>query len=364
MTAWGGASMRRREMLAGLPAGVALAGATLTVPRGLLADDPLHVMAWEGYEDPLFHGAYLARGTVAPEFEALRDGTDALAKLRAGYAADVAQPCLYELGAWIDAGVVRPMETAALSHWPELWRPLKVLCGGPTEGTVWFAPFDWGPASIIYRTDLVERPEASWWMMYDDRFSGRLAMQRSAEAAVGCAALALGIGRPAAMDEAERRAVAGLIARQRALVGRFWNQAVEVEAGLESGAIVASYGWNDIYARLRARGVPVAFMAPREGFLIWVCGLASIASGRAGAAAAQRFVDAMLSPAAGAALIARFGYGHANRHAFDLVPGEVLSALALDAPAAMLGEGLVLERMTGEERAGWQDLFDGAMSAS
>jgi len=355
---------RRRDLLATLPAGLALVGMTLCAPRGAWAQDSVRVLGWEGYEDPVFHGAFLEGRGGPPRFEPLRDGTAALAKLRGGYPVDVAHPCLYELGAWIDAGVVRPMDTAALSHWGDLWRPLKVLSSGPEDGTVWFAPFDWGPASIIYRTDLVENPRPSWWMLYDDRYGGRLAMQRSAEAAVCCAALALGIGRPGTMDEGERQAVGDLLARQRGLIGTYWNQAVEVEAGLESGDIVASYGWNDIYARLRARGVPVAFMTPQEGFLIWVCGLASVATGRAETESVHAFVDAMLAPAAGAALIARFGYGHANRLAFDLVPGDVLAALALDRPGAMLDDGLFLARMTGEERAAWQNLFDGALSAS
>jgi len=72
----------------------------------------------------------------------------------------------------------------------------------------------------------------------------------------------------------------------------------------------------------------------------------------------------MLAPAAGAALIARYGYGHANRLAFDLVPPAVLAALALEAPATLLGRGLVLDGATPEERAVLQELFEAAVAES
>ena len=352
----------RRDFLSALPAGLALVGTTLMAPALPRADEALRVMAWEGYDDPVFFDAFVEQDGAAPLFEAV--DAEALGRLRAGQQVDVGQPCLYELGAWIDGGVVRPLDTGALANWGDLWPPLRALAAGPAEGEAWFAPFDWGPASVIYRKDMVDVAPASWWVLYEERYGGRMAMQRSAEAAIGCAALALGIARPWAMNEDERGTVAALIARQREVVRTFWSDPVEVEAGLESGDLVAAYGWNDIYARLVARGVPVGFMAPQEGYLTWVCGLARIASGGADEGRIHRFVDAMLAPASGAALIARFGYGHANRRAFDLVPGEVLAALALEEPGRLLSHGLFLDRMDAAERASYAELFELAISGS
>ena len=35
---------------------------------------------------------------------------------------------------------------------------------------------DWGQASILYRTDLVDIEEESWGLLWDERYAGRLAM--------------------------------------------------------------------------------------------------------------------------------------------------------------------------------------------
>jgi len=225
----------------------------------------------------VFHASYL-RGHARPEFEARAAGDEALAALRAGQQADVGQPCLYELGSWVDAGVVLPLETSRLANWPDVWRPLRVLAGAPADGSVWSTPFDWGAGSVIYRADLTGELAHSWWVLFDERHRGRVAVQGTAEAVVGCAALALRIARPWAADGEERRALGELMGRQRTLVS-YWSDPAEAERGLEMGDLVASYGWNDMYARLRSRGVPVAFMTPEEGCLLWVCGLARLASG-------------------------------------------------------------------------------------
>ena len=36
-------------------------------------------------------------------------------------------------------------------------------------------PWDWGNTSILYRTDLVKNPEASWNLLWDKQYAGRMA---------------------------------------------------------------------------------------------------------------------------------------------------------------------------------------------
>ncbi|MBT7646413.1 MAG: hypothetical protein HN768_05090, partial [Rhodospirillaceae bacterium] len=245
-------SLSRRDALTAMAAagitGVSCSG----FARADDDDDALTAMVWDGYGDGAFHGAYLESHGVSPVFEPMADEATALAKLRAGYAGAIAQPCAYSVGNWVDAGVLKPIETNRLSHWEDLWKPLRRLPRQLNDGRIWFVPVDWGAGSVLYRTDMLPDPDPSWWLLYDDDLAGRIAMQRSPDAALGCAALAAGVSDPWAMTPDEQTVVQRLVRKQSSLVRSFWRDPLEAEQGLRSGDLVASYGWNDMYARLKA----------------------------------------------------------------------------------------------------------------
>jgi len=347
---------RRATMTAMAAAGIASVSCSGLVRA---ADDgaALTVMGWEGYGAGAFHGPYLENHGVSPVFEPMVDEATALAKLRAGYTADVAQPCAYSIGNWVDAGVLKPIETDRLNHWEDLWKPLRRLPRQLNDGHIWFVPVEWGAGSIIYRTDLLTDPDPSWWLLYDDDLAGRITMQRSPDAALGCAALAAGVADPWAMTPDEQVVVQRLVQKQSNLVASYWRDPLEAEDGLRRGDLVASYGWNDMYARLRAAGVPVSFMAPKEGYLTWVCGLSLLASGHQDDALAYDFIDAMIAPETGAAIISTFGYGHANLRAFEDVPASLLDLLALSDPRGMLESSEFIDQAAAVERDLYSRLF-------
>ncbi|MBN35724.1 MAG: hypothetical protein CMM46_13320 [Rhodospirillaceae bacterium] len=355
--------LKRRDMLARAMAAGLVPFLLPGTARSRDSGGDLGVITWDGYQDPAFHGDYIERHGVSPSFEILGDDRETLSKLRAGYAADIAQPCAFNVGAWVDAGVLRPMDDSRLEHWGDLAKSLRRLPRQLNDGRVWFVPVDWGVGSIIYRTDLLPDPDSSWWVLYDDTLAGRIGMQRSADAALGCAALATGVSDPWNMSDDERAVVLRLVEKQNAIIGRYWYDPIEAESGLQNGDLVACYGWNDMYARLQAADVPVGFMCPREGYLCWVCGLSLLASGHQDDAMAYDFINAMTSPKAGAAVISNLGYGHANLKSFDLVSAAVLDMLALSDPDAILENSEFIDQTLIRERDDYAQLFLEAIDA-
>ncbi len=75
----------------------------------------------------------------------------------------------------------------------------------------------------------------------------------------------------------------------------------------------------------------------------WGCGLV-LTDQKYRAASDERvydFLDAMMSPEAGAYVIDAFGYGHGNSKAFDLVAPERVSEIGLSDPMAFLARGIL-----------------------
>lgn len=354
----------RRHLLSGLSATGLVPAAMMGAAAAQGTGSELRVLSWAGYQDVMFHGRYAESHGASPTFADMADEAEALSKLRGGYLADVVQPCAYSIGTWIDAGVLRPIEPARIEHWDDIWKPLRNLPRVLDNNLDWFVPLDWGPGGIIYRSDLLPDPDPSWWLLFDEGLKGRIAMQASSQTVVGAAALAVGVADPWSMSNDEQAVVQRLITKQAGLVSGYWSDSRVAQDGLERGDLVASYGTNDLDARLLAADVPVGFLAPREGFLTWVCGLSLLAAGTEDESLAYDFINAMLSPQTGKAVISSLGYGHANHKAFDLVSESLLDRLALSAPRQILDTSEFFDLSTTGANAEYDALFHGALEQS
>jgi spermidine/putrescine transport system substrate-binding protein len=128
-----------------------------------------------------------------------------------------------------------------------------------------------------------------------------------------------------------------LLQEQRPLLRMYTSDNSAIVHALASGEVVAALAWSSDYAELKAAGLPVAFMRPREGHMTWVCGAGIHANAR-NPGRAHELIDALISPAGGAYTIERNGTGASNLKAFERVP-ETSLGLSRD-PQALLAGGV------------------------
>ena len=331
--------MDKQEFLERLAAGkmtrrqfnrtLAAAGlATAILPVAARAAAQAVYFTWTGYDDPGFFPNYVAKNGASPETPIFADAEEALTKLRAGFAVDVAHPCNSELVRWRAAGVIQPIDVARLSNWPDVFDSLKNFEGQRDGDKNYFVPVDWGNTSIIYRPDLVDIAEESWSLMWDERYAGKLSMMADASETAIIAGIVAGAANPFKMSAEEIDRVRELLRKQKPLVRFYWNDNTTVEQALASGELVASTGWNSSAVTLKGQGVPVKFMTPKEGILTYCCGLV-LSKDAPNPDRAYELMDAMIDPSAGKWLIEAQGYGHSNRKSFDLVGPEMLAERGL-----------------------------------
>ncbi len=230
---------------------------------------------------------------------------------------------------WNKEGLLQPIETAKIKNFEKIFpvfRDLPDLQAGP--GKVWMVPWDWGNTSILYRTDLVEKPEASW------NCSGipkprRMATIDAVHDTPVVAALLSGVS-PFDMTAPEMDKVADKLREQRPLLSSYTTDMTSVEQSLASGELVAAMTWNASAVALKKQGVPVEFMKPKEGMLTWACGFV-ILKDSANVDLAYDFINARLEPSSGEKLITDYGYGASTATAFAAVPPATLESLQLPA---------------------------------
>ncbi|MBM3584858.1 MAG: hypothetical protein FJX36_10690 [Alphaproteobacteria bacterium] len=155
-TLLGSKGLRRRDIVKAF-ASVGIGSAVMPLARAARAEPNLEVYTWSGHELPEFHQAFIDKNGGSPSFTFFAELEEALNKIIAGYKADVSHPCASSVDKWVDAGIVKPIDTARVEQWDNIFPLMRDI---PTvhraEGGAWMMPWDWGNSSILYRSDLVD----------------------------------------------------------------------------------------------------------------------------------------------------------------------------------------------------------------
>ncbi|MBN36608.1 MAG: hypothetical protein CMM46_17885 [Rhodospirillaceae bacterium] len=325
--------------------GLSLAATSLG-GQGASAQDGNEVeyFTWAGYELPEFHQAYIDKHGVSPDISYFSGTSEAKSKILAGFQVDVIHPCSGSVTEWYAAGIIEPIDTSRLKYWGDYFEPLRNISSTKTpNGESLFIPWDWGNSSILYRTDLVDIEEESWGLLFDERYKGRLATYDAPQPGVQVAAQVLGFTNLDSLNDQQLAEIRVLLEKQRELLRFYWESQSEAGQAMVNGELVATYAWNDLYKTVSDQGLPVKYMAPKEGARNWVCGfvLANQESRTASDEKIYDFLDAMMSAEAGAYLIDAYSYGASNEKSFDMVPAERIAETGLSDPEAFLAKGIL-----------------------
>lgn len=344
------------KLAAGLGVGLV---AVPTMRRPASAAGEIEYFGWSGYEDPGFIQRYIDKHGGPPNYTFWGSEEEAFAKLQAGYEPDIMAPCTYEVEQWRESGLLKPVDEQRLEHLPDMFSSVTSIASTVVDGKRWYVPVDWGNSTVIYRTDLVDPEyvaENSWNILHDERYKGRLSTFDD-NGAIMIAALLLGYDNIFNLTDDQLAKIRTKLVKQRELLRFYWTDKTQVSQGLASGELVASYGWNETYVELKNQGVPVGFMVPKEGIFTWCCGLVLHANCK-NDDAAYDLINAYTAPETGAYEIQTWGYGHANKKAFDLVAPDKLKELNLSTPEALLESGIFFLPLKLETRTKYNQLFE------
>ncbi|RWF49059.1 MAG: extracellular solute-binding protein [Mesorhizobium sp.] len=301
-----------------------------------LAAEKLQYFTWSGYELPDFNKSFLAAHPDGVEASIFGDDDDAFTKVKAGFRPDIAHPCYDKVARWNKEGLLQPIDTKRIKNWDSIFPVFKNLPDLQAgDGKVWMVPWDWGNTSILYRTDLVKNPEASWNLLWDKQYAGRMATIDAVHDTPIVAALLAGVN-PFDMTPEQMDKVAAKLREQRPLLSSYTTDMTSVEQALASGQLVAAMTWNASATSLKKQGVPVEFMKPKEGMLTWACGFVMLKDAK-NVDLAYDFINSRLDADSGKFLIQSYGYGSSLSTAFAGVSKDELEKLQLPSdPEVML----------------------------
>ena len=283
-----------------------------------------------GYLDA-FEKAY---PDITIESSAMGSNEEAIAKIQAGFEADVVNSCVDEATLeMVQKGIYAPLEIERLVHWDDLFDSMKTLPGVEVEGQTYMVPIDAGTSGIVYDADVVTTPPDSWSDLFDPQYAGRAGMEDIAVTAMMIGALTNGIADPINMDEAQIEQVKQFLIDNKSQFRTFWKGDAAVKSLFKSGEIVISSGYPDTAKSLRKEGVNAQFAVASEGQFLWACGYGitpDVAPENLDAAYA--LLNYYSSPEASLYEAEQWNYQVANAATLEIASDKVIEEASLEAP--------------------------------
>lgn len=310
-------------------------------PRPPIGEEPgnLRVFEWAGYEVPDLYRPYLKSGYAKPRFIFLESAQQALAKITAGFRADIVHPCNSYVVDYVETGTFQPWDPELIESYSAL-NPTLVQGHGMIDGQLWYVPIDWGYDSVLYRADKVEPKEESYNLLFDERYAGRISWWDNLYTVV-IAALALGVDDPWEMTDAELDEVKTFLIEKKGIVRRYWTTQTDLDQDFQAGNVwIVGDAWGGSWAAAKAKGIDAVYMDPKEGRISWTCGFMLFGETE-NYHHAHEYVSAWASRQSGEWLIANYAYGHTNTTIqLSKVGDKLVEVFNLDDPRALQEERL------------------------
>ena len=346
-------SMTRREATCALgAAGLAVSWMPVTGRPAAASESTVHYHTWGGFELPELHQPYVSdHGAIESTY--MESEEDSLQKIRQGFTPDVAHPCSYSVRRWADHDIIVPIDESRLSNFGDVWPQLKGITGTVVDGNRYWVPFEWGTASVLYRTDMVDpsfQENETYAIMWDPAYEGKVSMWDAIDGPVQVAALYIGIEDPHNLTDEQIAEVKTALEAQRPINRFYWTDTASLEQSMASGEVIAAYAWNTSLANLALQDIPVRLANPKEGALTWSCGLSVIKGHEASEDLVYDFINAMLAPESGAAMIDLYYTGHSNMKTYEIANQEIIALIGMSDADDLFQKGVFVEEVPADVR--------------
>lgn len=236
----------------------------------------LNLLVWEGYADPLFVKGFEEQCKCKVSASYMGSSDELVAKLRGGSASnyDVISPSSDVATMISSAGLATPLDLSKIPSYSQLSLKLTSLPLVKINGKVYGVPFTWGPNPMIYDGSAFQQPPASWEVLWDPKYRGKVAVWDDLST-VYMAAQILGYDKPDPgqlynLSDQQLDAVKKKLLELKPNVRKMWSTGGELTNLFQNHEIVIAMGWPLNTVELKKKNFPVGETIPRENTTGWI----------------------------------------------------------------------------------------------
>jgi len=265
------------------------------IAHGAFADE-IRVLNWQGYGTDLDWAiaAYTAKTGNTVVHDYFTSEQEMLTKLRTDPGAyDVVLINSAYTAQAKDEGLIGPIDTSKISNFGDLDPALATNQDLNPGGALYGVPWTWGLTSIAVNTNDFKTLPTSLSVLWDPKWKGRVSIRDDGLEAVQFGALATGQNVNQITDLAAIKAKLEALLPQ---IKTFWSSENDWNQFMAAGDFAVATYWSGSASRSIGKGLPIAFVVPKEGALGWLDGL-SVPTASKHKDAAYAFIDWMVDPA-------------------------------------------------------------------
>jgi spermidine/putrescine-binding protein len=322
-----GAALGGAALLGGCGSSGASSTPAKTTPlskRPAISKEPgkLSILEWGGYEaggTPAQTSGMWAGTPYTKEFGKhsvvytyIVNDDQSLSKAGTSGPFDIMHPCNEMLESFVSQGLVQPWDTSLLPSFKNL-NPFLVQ-KGQVNGKQYMIPWDWGYASLLYRTDKIDPADATGWeLAWNPKYKGKIALWNGSGSNMEVGALKNGFHDMDAMSASQIQTVKADLIKQKPLNKFYWSSEYgQMQPSFKSGDIWITYSWQDAYVAMTKAKLQVAYLNPSQGKLSWFCGYV-LGSQTKNFFHSHKYVESFINHHACVQMTNLFYYGTADR---------------------------------------------------
>ena len=277
------------------------------------AEETLRVLTWPGYADPDVVQQFEKQTHTHVTVTYISSDDDLWNKIgpNRGQDYDVFAVNTAELQRYIDIHAVLPIDLSKVpNHRNQTprFQNLKDVTGTMRNGKVFAMPYTYSEMGLIYNKKLVPKPPTSIDALWDPRYRGKVLAFDASNHNFSIAAQALGFKDLFSLNHGQMMAAARKLVALRRNIFTFYtdpDQALDIYRHFNIALIYANYGAQQVN-KMRAKGLDIGYVIPREGALAWLdCWV--ISAGARDRNLALKWINYTLDPEVSEALTQRQG---------------------------------------------------------
>ena len=236
----------------------------------------LNFMVWEGYTDSSFTAPFERACGVKVNATFMGSSDDLVAKLRGGGAQtiDLIRRVAMPSRKSCRPGSPRRSTWRASRASTSSWRASATSTSPRKTGRSTASRGPSAPIHSIYDSTKVVPAPASWSVLWDDKYKGKISLQDDI-ASVYMVAQYLGMDDPADksklynLSDEQLAKVKAKLLELKPRVRKYWSTAGDLTQLFQSGEVVLGEGWPLMTHQLRKAKFPAAEVIPKEGTTAW-----------------------------------------------------------------------------------------------
>ncbi|MCC5781215.1 extracellular solute-binding protein [Nitratireductor sp. B36] len=308
--------IKRRNFIKGAAsmAGLSLAAPFISRSYAQGSSGSVNIFAWAGYLNDEMLAAFEKETGIKANYTPYGTNDELLNQLRAnnGGGFDIIWPTVDRVPNYVEFELVQPIDESKVNVdncLPSAWTNSANL-GAVIDGKRYQVPTDWGTEAVSFDKD--QAPLEYGTASYGDIWKPEMKSKATVRGHSGLVGLGLwleGEGKlPMPMTDAFKSEenmvkiydviLEEAIAR-KANIAQFWSNENEAQGAFRVNGCAIGQTWDSTAAALSKEGLPIGFIAPKEGALAWMEGVA-IPKGAENLDQAYAFINWFLTPEAGA----------------------------------------------------------------